>query len=373
MSSQRRGTFCKLCEQKISRYDESLFCDGECNGTYHNTCVNLSLENITDMKENNEISKWKCKNCKETDDSINTNKNMSKSDSNNVLSEGKQNLASNLNAEEKLDYIIKYQIEMSAKIDDLSQKLDKALQIIDAKNAEIIVLQQDVADLKQAKPVAGPKLYSIAAQQPKMDYLPSPQQVLVPQRRQPGNSKNKPVIKKVVQLGSQFAKNVDDIASTSENPDPMHIQPLAVSTESSENVKETIEIGDDGEFTKVSYKKPRKKIVRGTGPILNNGLNCVESKIWIFLGRCARASTVEDVSMHLKENFPEKVFDITDLESKGIFKSYRIGASVELKDVLFDPTSWPKGALITRYFFRRNGSQRGTGALFANSGMQAER
>lgn len=48
--------------------------------------------------------------------------------------------------------------------------------------------------------------------------------------------------------------------------------------------KEIIDVSHDdteGDFTKVMYRR-QKKIVRGTGTT-NNKLNCIESKIWIFL------------------------------------------------------------------------------------------
>lgn len=133
--------------------------------------------------------------------------------------------------------------------------------------------------------------------------------------------------------------------------------------------KEIIDVShddDEGEFTKVTYRR-QKKIVRGTGTT-NNKLNCIESKIWIFLGRCARSSSVEDVLMHLDEKFPKQVFEVTDLESKGSFKSFRIGAAEELKEQIYEATVWPKGAIVTRYLFRKSSNR--SGANFEGSGLR---
>lgn len=135
--------------------------------------------------------------------------------------------------------------------------------------------------------------------------------------------------------------------------------------------KEIIDVSHDdteGDFTKVTSRR-QKKIVRGTG-ITNNKLDCIESKIWIFLERCVRSSSGEDVLLHLEEKFPKQVFKVTDLESKGSFKSFRIGAAEELKEQIYEATVWPQGAIVTRYLFQK--SSKRSGANFEGSGSRTQ-
>lgn len=115
----------------------------------------------------------------------------------------------------------------------------------------------------------------------------------------------------------------------------------------------------EDDFTPVMYRKRRSNkndnIIRGTGNATSK-LCCVESKIWIFLGRCTPSSTTDDVMMHLKDSYPDHTFEVTDLNSKGIFKSFKIGADQKLEDALYQPDFWPKGASVKRYFFRKTGA-----------------
>lgn len=113
---------------------------------------------------------------------------------------------------------------------------------------------------------------------------------------------------------------------------------------------------DEEGFTKVEYKKKRKPTVRGNGP-KSNQLQCAESKVWIFLGRCAKQTTVENVQNYLGEQYPDYEFIVESLESKGRFESFRIGADPTLEEHLYNQDKWPKGAIVSRYFFRRQSAR----------------
>lgn len=141
---------------------------------------------------------------------------------------------------------------------------------------------------------------------------------------------------------------VPSLVTAVENTALNNVIPYQVSQDNISNIDK-----EEG-FTPVSYKRKRRNntIIRGSGEATNNHL-CVQSKVWIFLGRCSTSSTTEDVMSYLKDSNPDNTFEVTDLQSKGRYKSYRIGADLELKDYLFRPESWPKGAVVKRYLFRR--------------------
>lgn len=110
------------------------------------------------------------------------------------------------------------------------------------------------------------------------------------------------------------------------------------------------------EFKPVTYKKKRK-IIRGDGPV-SGDLECVLPKIWIYLGRCAPNITEEIVRKFLSDKYVDKQFVITDLNSKGVHKSFKIGADPVLFESLYDANNWPKGALIKQFLFRKSDSAR---------------
>lgn len=362
MPPQTRGVSCKQCDVKISKHDDYLLCKGVCNASFHIKCVNISLESFLKMNVGNEMENWKCNSCQ-----LVVNNNMSNTEHEIIteIIEGKQSSqATKLSIEEKLDIILNKQLEMSAKIDVLTGKLERALQTIEVKNKEIISLNNDISVLKQVKPLI-PKQYSKAVQQAKTSkQTNSPKIKINPQKLAPQNTTAN---ERDGQLGNCDATNTIDNVLTPENSvfsSVNHEMTATIQTPLQDKL--TVELSgqdDDAEFKLVTYKKQKKFIVRGTGTA-NNKLNCIESKIWVFLGRCARSSSVDDVRLHLEEKFPDQAFDIMDLNSQGVFRSFRIGASADLQEQIYEPGVWPKGALVTRYFFRRAGNQSKPGAEF---------
>ncbi|KAK9728559.1 PHD-finger [Popillia japonica] len=56
---------CVVCANNINRYDDYMSCRKSCNGNFHSACVNISVEELTLMKEDGSIKKWSCFKCNE--------------------------------------------------------------------------------------------------------------------------------------------------------------------------------------------------------------------------------------------------------------------------------------------------------------------
>lgn len=357
-----RGTTCNKCGDKISNYDDILICVGECKGAYHIKCVSVTVEAYSAMNMKNEIDLWKCYICENT---ITNKSNVDCFETapsvifdNTTRSCQGMNLENTINLvnnDERLEFIIQNQLIMSKQIEQLTTKLTEALELIHNKNQRIEQLENKlIANEKSKPPQSEIEQYSHkvknqskiirenlqknvnhpinAGQSAKLQTTPIvlketnklPLQVNTPENRLP----NKSIEKQINLTQSAGNRQVTGIA---------------------EDYK------SDDDFTTVNYKKKKStKIVRGTGGG-DAGLSCIESRIWIYLGRCSPNSTTENVTSHLKAKYPNHEFDIKDLEGKGYFKSFRIGASMELQDALYDSNTWPKGALIKQFLFRRSG------------------
>lgn len=116
----------------------------------------------------------------------------------------------------------------------------------------------------------------------------------------------------------------------------------------------------DDDFQVVTYKRKRQTTIRGHGQ-QSNILQCAESKVWIFLGRCTKGTSVVNVKTYLNETYPGNEFQVDSLNSKGFYESFRIGADNALEGDMYNPEKWPRGAIIKRYFFRGNAAKIGGG------------
>ena len=56
---------CAVCQKSIGRYDDYIACRHKCLGSYHIECVQISIAEFTQMKEDGAIRSWKCNSCKE--------------------------------------------------------------------------------------------------------------------------------------------------------------------------------------------------------------------------------------------------------------------------------------------------------------------
>lgn len=68
---------CIKCNKKIARYENAITCAVSCEGSYHISCVQISLETFQELKDSGEISSWKCDNCEassenDSDELLNT-------------------------------------------------------------------------------------------------------------------------------------------------------------------------------------------------------------------------------------------------------------------------------------------------------------
>ncbi|KAL3265471.1 hypothetical protein HHI36_009675, partial [Cryptolaemus montrouzieri] len=81
-----------------------------------------------------------------------------------------------------------------------------------------------------------------------------------------------------------------------------------------------------------------------------DGFAASNKRIWLYIGRCEKETSVDDVAKYIKDKIPQSEFIIEKLNSKGINSSFKIGDE-NLKDELYKSEFWPSGILVKRFRF----------------------
>lgn len=117
---------------------------------------------------------------------------------------------------------------------------------------------------------------------------------------------------------------------------------------------------NENEFTLISRRRRNRRtetIGTGAGDTKFIG---IAKKAWLYIGRVNKTTKKEDVMEYLNKKFPTTTFEIEDLNSKGMFASFKIGFDFNCLDEVNKPESWPKEVCIRRFeFFRRSNARAG--------------
>lgn len=164
-------------------------------------------------------------------------------------------------------------------------------------------------------------------------------------------------------------ENIKDKQATSEaqNNIEFEMNELDNSTSSSETVVAA------NSYAKTVEKPPSRKVtitksssgnvkkrdgVYGTAKVQGQGL-AAERRLWLYVGRCRTDVTEDELTSFLGKKSPGYTFEVTKLHSQGKSASFRVSASYELRDTLYDPSFWPENILVRRFNFFRKGNPTG--------------
>jgi len=108
-------------------------------------------------------------------------------------------------------------------------------------------------------------------------------------------------------------------------------------------------------------KKPRlrKKVVIGSRVDSNNKqedeLQAGIQHKWIFIGKTRKGTKESDVISYIKKQIPDMEGNVicSDLGSKGLFESFRVGVNKQHAEKIMDAGFWPKNILVKDFLFRR--------------------
>lgn len=176
----------------------------------------------------------------------------------------------------------KLDLQSADKLEEVTQKLNQALELIQIKDTKIDMLQKEITEIKLTKPTPIPRQYSQVAQQVTMKKVQQPRKSsnlnalseVNNAIASTSNSKSPPKVATPPQKAVIKNAIVDDIAMIINDKHSVIVP---------EDANEATKL-DETEFKTVTYKKKRPPPIKGSGP-KSNELQCAESKVWIFLGR----------------------------------------------------------------------------------------
>ncbi|KAJ3644074.1 hypothetical protein Zmor_026747 [Zophobas morio] len=103
-----------------------------------------------------------------------------------------------------------------------------------------------------------------------------------------------------------------------------------------------------------NYAKSRK-IVTGcaNNEVTDSDFGGPKPQLWLHLFRCNKDTTEAKVASYLNKKLPDQKFQIFKLDSKGVYKSFRINTDYDdiIVKQLYNPEFWPSNVKVQRYRF----------------------
>jgi hypothetical protein len=101
----------------------------------------------------------------------------------------------------------------------------------------------------------------------------------------------------------------------------------------------------------ITPRDRKRDVIVGTADCVETGsLSVAPKNAWLHLSRLNSSVTEEDVLAFLKNKLKEESFVCEKLSTLGSSNSFKVGAPFRLKDSLSDPSFWPKGVEVRRFF-----------------------
>jgi len=107
---------------------------------------------------------------------------------------------------------------------------------------------------------------------------------------------------------------------------------------------------DDGNWKRGKNKTNQNTIV-GSGKDIKT-ISAAQRKAWLFVGRLDPEVKAENMYEHIKDIVAHENFSVEKLETKTKSACFKLSINFNEKDKLIDPTKWPEGVQIRRFFFR---------------------
>lgn len=125
-------------------------------------------------------------------------------------------------------------------------------------------------------------------------------------------------------------------------------------------VENEIHQENDDAFKIVTHKKPSKTksgkntVTFGTGIEANSFIKAAPQKIWMHIGKIQKDVSAENIVSYITSKIPDGTFICEKLTTLGENGAFKLGADVKDRDTLVDPTFWPSGVTLRRFFLHRS-------------------
>jgi hypothetical protein len=128
-------------------------------------------------------------------------------------------------------------------------------------------------------------------------------------------------------------------------------------TQNSSHQQSSIASENDG-FQVVTYKHKQRNLQRqvkrapiiGTAVAEAGSLLAASKKVWLHVYRLHKDTTTDNVRSFIKSKITEMDIVCEQLTSRGDYSSFKIGADSRHLSTLNDPSFWPSGTAVRRFF-----------------------
>ena len=115
-----------------------------------------------------------------------------------------------------------------------------------------------------------------------------------------------------------------------------------------------------GEKTKtnnsnVQLKRKRQKqvLIGGRNSSEISNIKTVSKKAFLFVTRIDPSTTNDVIQEYIQSSFPEATCEQLNSKFPDIYSSFKVTINAENLDRAFDPSVWPQGDMVTRFFQKR--------------------
>lgn len=120
----------------------------------------------------------------------------------------------------------------------------------------------------------------------------------------------------------------------------------------SQNTSEQNVSGNDGpQKYKHKQRKSTRVVCKGKNIM---GISAIPKQGHIFIGRLDPTVTVESIKEYVTNLISNDRVECEKLNTKGPYSCFRVSTDFKHNEVLMNVDSWPDGATLDRYLFRRN-------------------
>lgn len=378
---------CGTCGHKVYRQDDQLLCKG-CSVTFHLKCTGQTIDNLLEMSKQGTTVNWKCGDCSEVNKcqlmegsqttTINTStlsspeKNLDDGDSDRSCGKEPNSLSSPADIVDDAGSL--------SEVYYLKQIITQKDEIIRCQMDLISSLKDQVALLKACSttgihlpPMNTASYVENTPSSQKSGNAPSPQrEKLGDKRRKNVNLKNGNVTRKnsVAQMSKSELNLRSYEAATIEKCSelinltkdsalqPNDIPPITgLSSESSAFA----------DFSKGKSKQSRRQIVgiKAAGGVSNIGIRAAKTSRFFHVTKLDPETSIEGLLDYLQPSFPEVKVEKLNSKYPESYTSFKIMVFQENEDRIFDPSFWPAGCRVNRFFLRRGNRVPGQGGSTA--------
>lgn len=322
-----RGISCSQCSGKIDRYDDSISCN-TCDNAYHIKCVNLSVDEFNKIRENN-ANKWFCVVCCQSGSSIPTFSDQSTQADTVQLT--KKDLI-----RMKDDIVSEVTTLFLAEIDNLKK-------LITFQNKQIIDLTEEISSLKKHNKNVISDPYAV------------------------DNSDN--VIHRNIRAeSSSCVAHVHSDDKIVRKPDEESI--VGNNSEGNKSNEWTLVTAGRRQNRlnppnvinanrKISPSKNLPPSQKRLKPIIGTqkggGLHVVPKKpvSHLHVTRLGPETTIADLQDFFNKNSYEVSIEKLNSRKPELYSSFKIALPSDHLDEVMNPTFWPVGVAVNRFFMKR--------------------